>query len=429
MVEAEDPDGEAVTYSLASGGVGRFAVGSADGAVRYVGPGEDYETEPNRYEMTVRARDPHGAEAQALVVVVVVNVNEPPEAEDDEAETAEDVAVVVDVLANDTDPDGDALRVRTVSAGAHGSTAIGPRGVVYTPEANYHGTDRFTYVASDGGGETAEAAVQVTVAPVNDAPVAVGVIPDQTLDEGGAEKSVDLRPFFEDIDGDALSYHASSSDAAVAVVSVAGAVVTLTPVVYGSAVVTVTAEDPEGLTAEQTFAVGVSDRLVRAVLGDTLAAMARSHLASARMALGRRASTKGADGSSRLTVLGRPVPLDSASAQGAAAQLLAGWVAGAGGHGGFAAGSGLGQRAGNGAARMGAGSGGMRPATAAGPNGVGQAGGVGGFAPGGTRGVGGLGGFGMGMDPWRGSEFQLALGGQTAGAADPGRSWQVWGTG
>jgi len=160
MVEAEDPDGEAVTYSLASGGVGRFAVGSADGAVRYVGPGEDYETEPNRYEMTVRARDPHGAEAQALVVVVVVNVNEPPEAEDDEAETAEDVAVVVDVLANDTDPDGDALRVRTVSAGAHGSTAIGPRGVVYTPEANYHGTDRFTYVASDGGGETAEAAVQ-----------------------------------------------------------------------------------------------------------------------------------------------------------------------------------------------------------------------------------------------------------------------------
>ncbi len=106
MVEAEDPDGETVTSSLASGGVGRFAVGSADGAVRYVGPGEDYETEPNRYEMTVRASDPHGAEAQAQVVVAVVNVNEPPEAEDDEAETAEDVAVMVDVLANDTDPDG-----------------------------------------------------------------------------------------------------------------------------------------------------------------------------------------------------------------------------------------------------------------------------------------------------------------------------------
>ena len=345
----------------------------------------------------------------------------PPEAMDDVAETAEDTAVMVDVLANDMSPDGDALRVLTVSAATHGSTASGSRGVLYTPETNYHGTDRFTYVVMDGNGETAEAAVEVAVVSVNDAPLAVGVIPDQTFDEGGGEKSVDLGPFFEDVDGDTLSYRALSSDADVAVVSVAGALMTLTPVVYGSAVVTVTAEDPDGLTAEQTFAVGVSDLLVRAVLGDTLAAMARSHLASARMTLGRRVSANGAPGGSRLTVLGRPVPLDGASAQ-AAAQLLAGWA------GRRASGKGLAttQQA------MEAGGGGMLPRTATGLSGLGQAGDVGGLVSGGMHGVGGLGGFdgfGMGMDPLRGSEFQLALGEEAAGTANPGRSWQVWGQG
>ena len=430
-VEADDPDGNAVTYTLTAGGGERFAVGAEDGVVRYAGSGEDYETEPNRYEMTLRARDRDGAEASAQVVVYVINVNELPEAEDDRAETAEDVAVVVDVLANDTDPDGDVLRIRSVSAAAHGSTAVGPRGVVYTPEADYHGTDRFTYVVADGGGETAEAAVEVTVAPVNDAPLAVGVIPDQLLDEGGGDKSVDVGPFFEDIDGDALSYRASSSDADVVVVSVAGALVTLTPVVYGSALVTVTAEDPDGLTAEQTFAVGVSDRLARAVLGDTLAAMARSHLASARMTLGRRASANGAEGGSRLRLLGRSVPLDAASAQTAAAQLLAGWAKSPGRHDGWRGGPGVGYGPSDGAARMGAGPGGMWPGMAMGLNGLGPDGGAVGSPPAGMSRFGGLGGFGMGMDPLRSSEFELALGGaqDEGGETRPGRRWQLWGQG
>ena len=87
---ADDPDGDEVTYALASGAGHLFAVAARDGAVTYVGPGEDYETEPNRYELTVRARDPHGAEARALVVVEVVNVNDAPMAVADTTATAED---------------------------------------------------------------------------------------------------------------------------------------------------------------------------------------------------------------------------------------------------------------------------------------------------------------------------------------------------
>ena len=66
---AADPDGDALTYDVASGDGERFAMPGRAGAVHYVGPGEDFESEPNRYELTVRARDPHGAAAEAQVVV------------------------------------------------------------------------------------------------------------------------------------------------------------------------------------------------------------------------------------------------------------------------------------------------------------------------------------------------------------------------
>ena len=391
--------------------------------MNYIGPGEDYEAEPNRYELTVRARDPHGAEVRARVVVEVVNVNEPPEAEDDEAATNEDQAVAVAVLANDTDPDGDGLRVESVSAAGHGTARIASDGGVrYTPAPDYHGMDRFTYVVADGDGLTATAAVEVTIAPVNDAPSAVGVIPDQTLDEGGDASALDVGQYFEDIDGDALSYRASSSDPRIALTAVAGSVLTLTPVAYGSTAVTVTAEDPDGLTAEQTFTVGVSDRLARGVVWQTLAAMARSHLASARMTLARRASSNAAEADSHLTVLGRSVPLDSRAAHSAAAQLLSGWTAGGGGLG-------LAPATDLGAAGMG---------TAAPPGSAGMASGPGGFAPGGAVGLapggaGGfdpLGGFPGGIDPLRGSRFQVVLDGGRAVLDWLGRQWWLaWLTG
>ncbi len=434
---AEDPDGDALTYDVSGGDREHFRIGSRDGMVKYVGPGEDFESEPNRYELTVQAQDPHGAAAEAQVVVTVTNVNERPEAEDDAAETPEDVAVTVDVLANDTDPDGDSLRVESVSAPEHGTTRItAGGGVLYTPELNYHGSDRFTYVVTDPEGETAGAAVEVTVLSVNDAPEAVGTMPDQPLDEGGGSVDIELAPYFEDVDGDELAYRAASSDTDVATVRVVGAVLTVTPVVYGSAMVTVTAADPEGLTATQTFTVGVDDRLVRAVLGHTLAAMARSHLASARMTLGRRVEAGGGD-EPRLTVMGRAVPLGTAAARQAAEQLVMGWLS-SGAYAGSSA-HGLGGSP-FGAAGATPGQGGYPAGGFGGPATGGLAmGGPGlggpmavGMPPGSTGGLYGFGGFGGGPDALlQGTEFELALG---SNEEDGGGGWlrrrlSVWGQG
>ena len=87
--------------------------------------------------------------------------------------TEEDAAATVAVLANDTDVDGDAIRVATVRVPSHGATAINPDGTIaYTPARNYSGTDRFTYTLTDSRGGSATGTVNVTVTAVNDVPVA-----------------------------------------------------------------------------------------------------------------------------------------------------------------------------------------------------------------------------------------------------------------
>ncbi|MCY3594322.1 MAG: tandem-95 repeat protein [Bacteroidetes bacterium] len=306
---AEDPDGDEVTYAVVEGAGDRFVIGEQDGAVAYVGPGEDFETVPNRFTLTVHAQDRAGADAYAEVVIEVTGVNERPVAADDDVRTVEDKAITVDVLANDMDPDGDRLQVTTVSAASNGTAyRAADGGVTYMPAVNWHGVDIFTYVVSDGEGLTATATVQVTVQPVNDAPVAIGAIPDQMLDEGGPAVDIDLSLFFGDEDGDMLTYSVQTSDSEIVKVATTGTRLTLTPGLYGSATVTVTAEDPGGLTATQTLRVGVSDRLPRAILENLLAATARNHLASVRMALGQRIGANRCE-PSRLSVRGRSVPL------------------------------------------------------------------------------------------------------------------------
>ena len=78
----------------------------------------------------------------------------------DAVTTPEDTAVVIPVLANDTDGDGDTLSVTVAGTPAHGSAAINPdETITYTPAANYHGADSFTYTIGDGRAGTATATV------------------------------------------------------------------------------------------------------------------------------------------------------------------------------------------------------------------------------------------------------------------------------
>ena len=408
-VRARDSDGDPLRYSLASGDRERFTVGTRDGAVTYVGPGEDFEGGPREYELRVDVRDGSGgtrASAQvivkvtdepeppvavddrvetpedtpvevdvlandrdpdggrlrvasvgaaangtvtlkdgrvkyapdrnwygedrfpytvsnrsgltatATVKVTVTPVNDPPEAVDDEAQTWEELPVVVDVLANDTDVEGSPLRLVAVGAAEHGTASLTAGGVRYVPALNYFGPDRFIYTIADPEGLEGTATVTMTVLPVNDAPEAVGLIPDQQLEEGGDAATVDLTPFFTDVDGDVLVYEAASSDETAVLATVSGATLTLSPVVTGTALVRVTARDAEDLAATQTFGVTVGHGLVRGVLTDTLAALGRGHLSSARLTIGRRLEAGGSR-VTRIMLAGQQFSLDAWERMGA----------------------------------------------------------------------------------------------------------------
>ena len=298
-----------------------------NGTATLVSGGVRYAPALNWYgedRFTYTAADPGGLSSEATVRVTVTPVNDPPEAVDDAAETLEDAAVVVDVLANDSDMDGDPLTVVSAGPAAHGATAIAGGGVRYSPALNWSGTDRFSYTIADPGGLTATATVTMTVLPVNDAPAGVGVIPDQMLEEGGGPVTVDLTPYFADVDGDALGYAAVSSDESAVTVAVAGATLTLSPFVAGTATVTVTASDPDRLTAVQTFGVSVGDVLVREVLTDMLAALGRAHLSSARTAIGRRLEYD--DGATRLMIAGQQLTPDAWEQMGAGGLEQSHWL-------------------------------------------------------------------------------------------------------
>ncbi len=102
----------------------------------------------------------------------ITDVNRAPVAVDDNASTVHDSAVTVDVLANDSDADGDTLTVAGVSAPANGTVAVNVNNTVsYTPDAGFVGTDNFTYTIDDGFGGSATATVNVDV--TNQAPVAL----------------------------------------------------------------------------------------------------------------------------------------------------------------------------------------------------------------------------------------------------------------
>src|SRR5439155_19895692 len=100
-------------------------------------------------------------------VTVIVNR---PTANDDFTETDAGTAVVIDVLENDTDPDGndnlDATSVAVISGPANGSASVnGTTGeITYTPGAGFSGTDTFTYTVKDVANATSNPAmVSITV--------------------------------------------------------------------------------------------------------------------------------------------------------------------------------------------------------------------------------------------------------------------------
>jgi uncharacterized membrane protein len=172
---------------------------------------------PGEYTITVQASAAEvSASASAGLSVAARVFPRPPVAADDQVTTLEDMTFALDVLANDSDPDdyshqGDALTVIAVTQPGHGQLVINAdQSLSYTPFENYNGSDSFTYTICDADGKTATAAVQITVAPLNDAPL---LLADTATTLEDTPFTFAVLANDSDIDGDVLTITAVTQPA------------------------------------------------------------------------------------------------------------------------------------------------------------------------------------------------------------------------
>jgi VCBS repeat-containing protein len=204
------------------------------------------------YTVVVTADDGNGGTVTHSFAFSVTNPA--PAAGDDTAGTDEDTPVIIDVLGNDSDPDGDPLAVTTATA-PNGTVTINPDGTItYTPNPNFNGTDTITYSVSDGEGGTDTATVTVTVTPVNDAPVttpATGTTPEDT--------PVTLTPDVSDAEGGPLTITDPTAPNGTVTVNPDGTITYVpNPDFNGTDTITYTVTDPDGGTSTGTITVTVT---------------------------------------------------------------------------------------------------------------------------------------------------------------------------
>lgn len=153
--------------------------------------------------VTYEVSDGQGNVSSGELNLTVNPVNDAPVQQDDAVSTDEDLAITIDVLANDSDIEGDDLAVSIATNAVHGSLVLNDDNTVtYTPNTDYNGTDSFTYTVSDGNGGTSIATVNLTIDPVNDTPISV--VDLITTDEDAAI-IINVLANDSDVDGDVLT--------------------------------------------------------------------------------------------------------------------------------------------------------------------------------------------------------------------------------
>lgn len=195
---ATDPDGDTVTYELLTAPAMGMLSGTAPDFL-YTPPANFHGS----VTVEVRANDGRVNSANAIITLNITPENDPPTAQSAALSGSEDTAVALTLAGADLD--GDAVTFTVMSPPAHGTLTGTAPDLVYTPDANSHGSDAFTFTTNDGSLTSAPAEVTLTISAVNDAPLATAVTLDTTEDT-----AVNVTLSGTDADGDTLSYVVTS---------------------------------------------------------------------------------------------------------------------------------------------------------------------------------------------------------------------------
>jgi len=203
LTNDSDVDGDTLTASVVNGVSHGSLNLNGNGSFTYTHNGTDSDQDSFTYQVS----DGQGGTDTAKVSITIISVNHAPNAVADTFDVNEDESRTDNVLANDSDVDGDTLTASLVSSVSNGNLTLNGNGsFTYTPNPDYNGSDTFTYEANDGRDEpnsTDTATVTITVNPVNDDPIAVD---DNTFEVNEDESLTDnvLTNDF-DVDGDTLT--------------------------------------------------------------------------------------------------------------------------------------------------------------------------------------------------------------------------------
>jgi hypothetical protein len=155
-----------------------------------------YPTKGAKHVVVTATDDDGGTDSVDLTITVL---DRAPTATGASITTLEDTATPITLTG--ADPDGDALAFLVTGNPAHGSLAGTGANRVYTPDADYHGADSFTFTVTDGSSTSPPATIAITVTSVNDAPVAAAIPSLSAL--SGSATPVTLSGI--DVDGDSLT--------------------------------------------------------------------------------------------------------------------------------------------------------------------------------------------------------------------------------
>jgi hypothetical protein len=128
-----------------------------------------------------------------------------PELTDDATTVATGSSVLIDVLANDSDPDEDTLSLVSVIGASDGTAILEGGEVRYTPHAGFVGQDTLTYEVSDGQGGSSTAQINVTVEETPQSNTAPTAIADTVSVVEEAPLVFDVLGNDSDPDGDVLT--------------------------------------------------------------------------------------------------------------------------------------------------------------------------------------------------------------------------------
>ncbi len=199
VLTGSDADGNALTFQVSAL--------PAHGVISGTAPDLTYRPQANYNgadSFQFLANDGIVDSAPQTITVQVTPVNDPPIANNRSVTLLEDVAASVTLTG--VDVDGDVLSFRIVTPPAQGTLSGTAPDLSYTPNANYNGTDSFTYVVNDGTVDSPPATASLAITAVNDAPVAT---PENLATTSGNALTLVLNG--SDVEGSPLSFRVSGN--------------------------------------------------------------------------------------------------------------------------------------------------------------------------------------------------------------------------